>query len=243
MLKSKIETVYETHDCERVCQGDILRDFEFPLVRPDTSVIKLSLPYIIVVSQDCDLENAIKKEDATKDAEGLIEFNQYLPNLIFLPAFPAETVRVGEYLKDIFSIKPKLIPSESWKILRQNNNPRYHYLPSDLDLQVPELVNDFKIHYSLSFEYFDEVYRSCYLTTINELFRESLSQRFASYLNRIGLPYISTIICSNCGKKKIRKIPWQKEFDKMIEGKTLASEPQAHQCDNCKNISIQYDSI
>ena len=56
MLKSKIEKPYEKHDCQRACQGDIFKDFEFILVGQNQEVIEFKFNYIIVLTQDCDLQ-------------------------------------------------------------------------------------------------------------------------------------------------------------------------------------------
>ncbi|MCX5709657.1 MAG: hypothetical protein NT088_02875 [Candidatus Omnitrophica bacterium] len=196
MLKSKITTVYEKHNCQRICQGDILRDVQFYIIGKGSAQVDLKFPYVIVISQDCDLEEGEKKKVAKPTPEGLIEFNQYLPNILILPAFPAELVKQGEHLKELFSVKPVNIGSDLWKFIKKNSDPRYQFLHSDVALQIPEMVIDFKIHYSVPFCYFEEKYKKFYLATINELFRERLSQRFFSYLNRIGLPNIKTLSMS-----------------------------------------------
>lgn len=55
-------------------------------------------------------------------------------------------------------------------------------------LQLPELVIDFKHYYAIPRDTLFRMYPEHYLVTINQLFRESLSQRFSNYLSRIGLP-------------------------------------------------------
>jgi hypothetical protein len=79
-----------------------------------------------------------------------------------------------------------------WAPIKQNNNERYHYLPSYLDFQIPELLVDFKMYFTLPINVVFSGVNPFYLATINELFREKLSQRFSFYLSRIGLPDIFT---------------------------------------------------
>lgn len=57
---------------------------------------------------------------------------------------------------------------------------------------------DFKIYYSLPIEYLIQYYKQEYVATVNELFHERLSQRFADYFNRIALPEFQS-------KKRIRR--------------------------------------
>jgi hypothetical protein len=189
MLKSKVETQYLTHDCTRISQGDILRGFTFVMVGKGGAQIEVKFQYIVVFSQDCDLEHGTKVIELLKKAQGAeVVFNQYLHNILFIPAFPAEQMREGNHLPQLYNIKSDRIASDLWKPIKKNENARYHFLPACPNLQIPELMLDFKAYYTLPFEGFLESYESQYLATINELFRENLSQRFANYLNRIGLP-------------------------------------------------------
>ncbi len=192
MLKSKIESWYETHDCIRISQGDILRDVAFELIEEGARVIELTFQYIVVLSQDCDLEEGssllstdLKCEDSCKI------FNQFLHSVLFVPAFPAELLRSGEHIESLYRIKTTRINRDLWKPIIQNQNSRYHFLPKDNNHQIPDLVLDFKAYYTLPFEYFLSKHKAHYIATINELFRERLSQRFSNYLNRIGLPELS----------------------------------------------------
>jgi len=187
MLKTKITEQYEKHDCARICQGDILRDFKFYIVGKDYTQVKIFFPYITILSQDCDLEHGIKIDKSGPNADGFLEFNQFLPSVLISPGFPAEHLKAGDHLKD-FQIKPKNIASDIWKRIKNNNDSRYHFLPSDVNNQLPDLVIDFKSYFTLPLDYLVQHYKSSYLSTINELFRENLSQRFSFYLSRIAIP-------------------------------------------------------
>ena len=184
MLTSAISSYYKTHDLSRISQGDILRDFEFVIGGEGHSVIKIEFPYAIILSQDCDLTwgNNFFTRDIAKP------FNQYLHNILFTPAFPADLFRSGKHLSDLYGFDSTSINSSNWKLIKQNRDPRYHYLPADNDLQVPDLLIDFKAYYTIPFSYILELYSGSYNATVNELFRENLGQRFASFLTRIALP-------------------------------------------------------
>lgn len=191
MLKSKIESKYEIHDCQRISQGDILRDVSFIIVGDDEKAVELEYQYIVVLSQDCDLEAGNNLLSEEIECEGSCKlFNQFLHSVLFVPAFPSELLRSGEHMKSLYSIKADKINSASWRLLKGNRDPRYHFLPRNQEHQIPDLVLDFKAYYTLSFEYLASKHKDRYLATVNELFRERLSQRFANYLNRIGLPVL-----------------------------------------------------
>jgi hypothetical protein len=191
MLQSKIDAYYEKHSCYRVCQGDIVKDFAFFQIRQDEhekAVEELRFPYLVVLTQDCDLEQYHKK--VTIADKERISFNQFLPSILVTPAFPAEILRDGNHFVELFDVKQDRINSQRWKIITQNKDERYHYLHGFQPLQVPDLLIDFKVYFTITPDDLYCSYKSWYLATVNELFREHLSQRFCNYLNRIGLPEI-----------------------------------------------------
>ncbi len=189
-FKSIVKKYYRKPKCKRICQGDILRDFKLNIIGPKSEIIEVFFKYIVVLSQDCDLEHGQKKAiSKTNNKEQKIH-NQYLPNVLLLPAFLVEPLKSGDHLSEIFDIKQDYINSKSLKIVKQNKNDRYHHLNKDAKYQVPELIIDFKLYYTLSVNCFSQSYKKCYLATVNELFRENLSERFSNYLKRIAVPEI-----------------------------------------------------
>lgn len=192
MLLSKIEVAYEKHDVARICQGDILRDFSIvdsviqlpghPIETFEES--KRDHPYLVVLTQDCDLEqDQNNRADATSKNQ-----DKYLHTVLLCPAYPAELVRLGKHLESI-GLRMSEFQPWRWDQLKKNNIYRYHYLLPYAVHQVPELVMDFKHYITVPR---DVLYKTDveghYLATINELFREALSTRFAYYLSRVALP-------------------------------------------------------
>lgn len=192
MLKSKIETQYEKHDCSRVCQGDILRDFKFSIIEEDGKVIEISFPYIVILSQDCDLEQRLK-EEIIEDKPTYKKCNSYLPNILFIPAFPSENLKTGVHLEEVYFIIQDTKGKDLWKPIKNNNNERYHFLSSYNNFQIPDLVIDFKLYQTIPISTFIKVYNNHYLASVNELFREDLSHRFTHYLSRVALPETNKI--------------------------------------------------
>jgi hypothetical protein len=174
MLQSKIDKPYEKHDCSRICQGDILRDYTHSIVSASSVVEELSFPYLIVVTQDCDLQQCFKALAELTDGDNKI--NPFLPHVLVIPAFPAEQAREGTHLTEIFKITQDRINSYRWNIISDNKEDRYHFLPNYQPLQVPNLLLDFKTYFTIDTEDLRGVFPKYYLATINELFREHLSQ-------------------------------------------------------------------
>lgn len=186
-MQSSITSYYVSHPKNRIVQGDIYKDFNFITINAKGEVVKYFFPYCILLSQDCDLEND-PRAMITTPAEA--NTNSYLPNLLLAPAFLIDQVKAGTHLEAHFEIKQRVMNRDDIKKVRQNNDDRYHCIEFDQDLQVPELVIDFKHFFTVQMDFVKQNYNQLYLTTINELFRERLSQRFTAYLSRIGLPVI-----------------------------------------------------
>ncbi|MBL6751087.1 MAG: hypothetical protein ISP90_11225 [Nevskia sp.] len=179
---------------DRLHQGDILRDIEIlegvtEEVDPDGGEHlrerKRTLPYVVVLTQDCDLEQDFNSR--ANDAR--LDEDKFLLSILVCPAYPAAQLRAGVHLGEGHVMSR--INSDRWKPLKDNQNPRYHFLADEQSLQVPEVVLDFKQYFTIPR---DQAYglsqASHYVATANALFREDLCRRFADYLTRIALPEI-----------------------------------------------------
>lgn len=194
MLEGSLNRIYIKRPLSRIWQGDILRDIEYigwitenpeeeKLQRP----IKIHLPYIVVLTQDCDL----KQDYNSKQDNNRKDEDKFLLSILVCPAYTATSVKEGTHLKD-YGLDRQHISRNQFEEVKKNHIYRYHYLESETDLQIPELVIDFKQYYTIPRDGLYEFYKKKYLATINYLFRESLSKRFAYYLSRIGLPTIKS---------------------------------------------------
>lgn len=187
-MKSKIDSIFIKHSEERICQGDILRDFEYLEYTPNSkktgSGIEKNFPYLLVLSQDCDLDLDCKYRTNSKDNQ-----DKFLFSILVCPGYLAEELREGTHLRE-YELKMQTIDKERWRNIKNNQNPRYHFLKGEKTFQIPDLVLDFKHYYAILRDVLYDNFKDCYIGSINELFREALSQRFAYYLSRIGLPTI-----------------------------------------------------
>ncbi len=171
---------------ERICQGDILGGYTITTIVSEIGgtdlVKKFNFPYIAIMSQDCDLCQYHKNKDN-------VSLNhQFLPNVLILPIFEADILKLGEHLINIFGIKQDQLNKDRFKFIKSNSDPRYHFINSALSELPTDLVIDFKIHFSVSFNSLYNNHKEKYKTSLNIPVREQLSQRFANYINRIGLP-------------------------------------------------------
>ncbi len=178
--------MYYRGEGKRINQGDIVRDFTYNEGATEeaghVSLQKRTLDYCVVLTQDCDLE-----WDFNYRSEGKKNQDKYLHSILVCPAYPSESLKQGIHLDNIGFRMEKFDPKR-WSIIKQNNNLRYHFLEMNRVFQIPELVIDFKHYYTIPRDKLYADFAKGYLGTINSLFREQLSQRFAYYLSRIGLP-------------------------------------------------------
>jgi len=190
-MHSKIESFFFKRDSDKICQGDILRDYVLPIwILNDKGVAEakgLTLPYIVVLTQDCDLD-----EDFNNHVENpLTKHDKFLQSILVCPVYLADELRNGDQLKDL-SLKMESFDTKRWKTITNNQNPRYHFLNGVQPFQFPASVIDFKHYYTIQRDLIYKNFQTHYIGTINLLFREQLSQRFAYHLSRIGLPVLGS---------------------------------------------------
>lgn len=180
-----------TEPSERVYQGDVLHDVEY-IERAFEhegilEVWKISFPFVIVLTQDCDLA-----QDHTFRIDSKQTQDKWLISVLVAPLYNVEHVFTGEHLSDI-GIKSQPIKKKgtNGRLLRQNQKPRYHFLEFPDDVPIVPSVIDFKHYFSVAVPYLIELRKSNFVCTVSELYREDISQRFAAFLSRIGLPDLS----------------------------------------------------
>lgn len=186
---SLIKDYYRRYNEDRIVQGDILRDVKFrdwdwDDNKHDIIIYEKDLPYIVILTQDCDLEWDFKYRTTTQKND-----DKKLQSVLVCPAYGWEKFIQGEHLKK-FELTMETIHSDKRKLIKKQQVSRFHYLEEDVKDQIPALVIDFKHYYTLPIGFLRHIYKNHYAYSMNELFRECLSQRFSFYLSRIGLPEI-----------------------------------------------------
>lgn len=204
MAKSSILSDFYKHDNNEICLGDIVKDITISVPEDDQAIRTITFPFAIIMSQSCDLEQGMKLINTEVEAHKIDEdttirvrkYNPFLPNVILLPLFNDEELKDGKHLIDAYNIISMNWTGDLWKKIKSNQNPRFYYMQSISkdDVAIPASVIDFKIYFSYPYELLLKNYHKHYQISLNELFRESFSQRFTNYLNRIGLPEIEKTI-------------------------------------------------
>lgn len=176
-------------DPERICQGDIFRNIpffeDFSVKEGMISVSLVEFPYVLVLTQDCDLlqeHNNLKKNQESR------LFDKKIISTLVAPLYNAEHFWAGEHVSELgYKARKINVNKTEGDKIKGNNDPRYHYLSFPTDVQLVDMIIDFKHYFSIPSSYLKDniANRVC---TIAELFREDISHRFAFFLSRIGLP-------------------------------------------------------
>lgn len=192
ILEKQINTYFiKNENPQRICQGDLLSNLSISISSysaEELKVVDITFPFVVVLSQDCDLMQYFDVKNRTKK-DGV--FNQYLSNVLIAPCYYKNDFKSGENLS-FLNINQTSRSSDQMKLINQEREPRYHYIEADGELKIPELYIDFKVYYTVQPDDLFSSYKECYIATINALFRERITQRYTNYISRIGLPCLTT---------------------------------------------------
>lgn len=148
------------------------------LAGDEVPIDKVLHPYVMVASQDCDLDLDFKAR------QGTVKPDKKIPNVLFCEVESAE------------KLKGDLQRADLWERIKINKDERYHFLQRAAPTQdalgegLPELGIDFKRYFTIPME---ELYlqlrshakRRCRLLSP---YLEHLATRFCYYQCRVALP-------------------------------------------------------
>lgn len=179
-----IEVISEPLD--RLRQGDVIAQvpqFEsYEEVSGNIQIQCIRFPLAIVLTQDCDLEGEHNLQTENNQNKALI-------SVLVAPIYNADDLKGGEHLSDdTLNMQMRAFGRKDWNPLTQNRDPRYHYLQFDPLLRIQDGVIDFKHYFSVGANMLRDIKKDQFVCSIDILYREQISQRFAAFLSRIGLP-------------------------------------------------------
>lgn len=185
-------TLHQTNSdkTERIRQGDIFTNIpyyeSYNEAGGEFELNVFEFPYVVVLTQDCDLEQNKRARDKLDNKQETIENDKHLFSLLVAPLYNSEHLLLGEHLSDI-GIKSQRQNSKLKGPIISNQNARYHYIQFSDEVIIPNSIIDFKHYFSISLGYL-ESHLEKRICGINPIYRELVSQRFSNYLSRIGLP-------------------------------------------------------
>jgi len=180
---------YVQHNSPFLRQGEIISNLlEFKLQIPGGKSVEEVLgsarldpivhPYVIVISQDCDLEWDYKAR------LGQTSEHKVLIHTLFCGLFPRDEI--------LDQTKRK---SEAFRRIKDSQDERYHYLsPAPINQtgdSLPELVADFKSTFSLPTEFVYWLVSTAQVIRKGELpspYLEDFMHRAYSFLGRVATP-------------------------------------------------------
>ena len=174
----------------RISQGDIYKDVEFIEYAIEKEgmieISKIVFPFVVVLTQDCDLNQDYTVRWSRNDVSN---HDKKLISVIVVPLYNVEQVYSGEHLSELEMTMAEIKKGKTpGKTLRQNQTPRYHYIEFPDNIPIVSSVIDFKHYFTVNVEYLKKHKKENFICQIGQLYREDVSQRFSSYLSRIGLP-------------------------------------------------------
>lgn len=205
MTEAKVIDI-EYGNFPHLCMGDIFKDIEYiesvKVSGNDIEISKIIFPYVVVLSQDCDLLQDHGNRLKNDVVNGMIKGNHLIISTLVAPLYNIEHVLEGLQLSElkrsmtgITKQSKKKEETTDYKRLVQNETPRYHCLNFGSDSEIPISVIDFKHYFSLNVDYLYGIKKKNFVCTISNLYKVDIIQRFASYLSRIGLPDKCDKIC------------------------------------------------
>jgi len=181
----------------RITQGDIYKNVDYIqqieyVDNQELIVHKILFPLVVVLTQDCDLQ----QDSAYYDKERTPSSNdKKLFSVIVAPLYNEDIFLQGQHLAHnsigyqmrVFNKKRKGKLTSHYKSLIDNEIPRYHHMDF-VGVNIVPSVIDFKHYFSVDIENLNKNRRAKYVCSVKELYREQITQRFANFLSRIGLP-------------------------------------------------------
>lgn len=178
---------------EQIHQGDIFRAVDYiehaDIIDGHIDISLIRYPYVVVLSQECDLRQDYSQRSA--HSEQPLNGDKLIRSVIVAPLYNFEHFREGSHYSNLgYKMtdeyrSPAKTPA---RILMQNNNPRYHYLEFDESIPIVKSIIDFKHFFTVDISTLYSLKKANYICSIDVPYRERISQRFANFLSRIGLP-------------------------------------------------------
>ncbi len=171
-------------------QGAIYKDVCSYLVSRQGNTVSLSeitYPWVIVLSQACDLErNSEARDELSKGGK---KHDKILLSALVAPLFDVVQTVTGEHLEAL-AMQMTAIPIGVLKSITNDQRPRYHcvnntHVTQPSKITFSRAVIDFKHFFTVPLS---QLGPEKFCTNLENFYREKISQRFSAYLSRIGIP-------------------------------------------------------
>ena len=168
----------QIHQCDIFFNINVIENIKeenSTLIRED-----IMFPLIICLNQECDLVQNYNEPD-----------KHMLLHLLIAPVFLFDSFLAGNHWGNIMPPSKGLKEKDTkGMLITQNEIPRFHYLEFLESEKLPRLIIDFKHFFTINRNYLYEKVDKYRLCSLDNLFKEKISQRFSYFLSRIGLPEV-----------------------------------------------------
>lgn len=200
MSKKKNPKVVEVSPVEEddyIQQGDILKDVtyicDFKRTDSEIEIVELTFPYVLVVSQSCDMLHASRLISNDISSESKMMFS-----VLVVPLFERETIIVGEHLKELldnnivnFNINNQFITNEDKKVIKDGFHYRFHEIYFSEETEIPNSIIDLKSFFTLNLVNINQL-KSQRIGRLNDWASQQIVNKLSAFLSRVGLPDIPT---------------------------------------------------
>ena len=187
VIMSTITLVEEPKDF--ISQGDIFSDINYIMKFKEQSdyvdITELKIPYIIVLSQACDMRGMYElKNNNGKSTKQII-------SVLVAPIFEKASVQSGQYLADCLQkgiLSEKGFNSDEYKLILSDFHYRFHTLQFEASFKsIPESVIDFKQFFTLNIDYlYENIHKR--VCSLQPIFKSQVTLKFSNFLSRVAIP-------------------------------------------------------
>jgi hypothetical protein len=182
--------MYEDPAYIRICQGDIYSNIAI------SGELEVIFDFCVVLTQDCDLQQdydaVARLEDYGKLGQASNNTqapnqDKFLNSVLITPAFLASSVATGEHMSAVgWKRRPINMNKSEGERIKNNKDVRYYFLAADVKREIPELIIDFKLYYTVPKKFLVNRIKDK-IARIDQMNTQALSQNFAYYLSRVPL--------------------------------------------------------
>lgn len=178
---------------EHVQQGDIFKNvkyiFDFKQTDDSIEIVELTFPYVLIVSQSCDMLHASRLMSNEIHSESKLMFS-----VLAVPMYERETIISGEHLKELcddkiidFKINSPFITDEDKKVIKDGFHYRFHEIYFSDDWKIPDSIIDLKGFFTLNLTTINQI-KGQRIGRLNDWSSQQIVNKMSAFLSRVGLP-------------------------------------------------------
>lgn len=178
-------------------QGDIFKDVtyicDFKRNDDEIEIIELTFPYVLIVSQSCDMLHASRLLSGDIKSESKMMFS-----VMAVPLFERETIFSGAHLKELidekvldFSINEAFITDEDKKVIKDGFHYRFHEIDFPEESQIPNSIIDLKSFFTINLTSINQMKKQR-IGRLNDWASQQIANKLSAFMARVGLPDVSS---------------------------------------------------